>query len=62
MQFTIKRISFDLIDVCVLAAPLVAAVILTFLITFQTNICLTNCFQDGERFIVMSRNCYLKIP
>lgn len=61
MRLTNKNKSFYLIDLCIVAAPLVAALFLTFLIASQTNGCLTDCFLNGDQFIVMPRNCYLKI-
>lgn len=62
MLFTLRDKSFDVIDMVIVAAPLAVVFILTFLIVSQTNICLADCFQDGKQFIVMPRNCYLKIP
>lgn len=61
MRLTNKNKSFDLIDLSIVAASLVAAFLLMFLIASQTNGCLTDCLRNGDRFIVMPRNCYLKI-
>lgn len=62
MRPILKDSPTDLTDACVLAAVLAVAILLAFLIAAQPGVCLKNCFGNQGRFVVMPRNCYLKIP
>ena len=61
MQFKIKGVEIDTIDILILATPLFAVLFLTLLI-LHSGVNLTDSLMDKGQLIVMPRNCYLKIP
>lgn len=49
-------------DVVIIAAPLFAALFLTLVLAHHNEILSADDAFTNERFVVMPRNCYLKIP
>lgn len=62
MHLRINGFELDIIGVLIFAIPFFAALFLTFLIAFQSGMNLADCLNDRGQFVVMPRNCYLKIP
>lgn len=62
MQFIFKGFEIDIVDILVFAAPLLAALYLTYLVAIQPKIVMNTCLHENRQFIAMPRNSYLKIP
>ena len=62
MSFSFRGFEFKATDVVIFVIPMLAALFLTLIIALHNETLTTESSFNNERFIVMPRNCYLKIP
>lgn len=62
MSFSIKSFEFDAADLVIFGTPILAALVLILIVALHSETLTTDSFFNNEQFIIMPRNCYLKIP
>jgi hypothetical protein len=62
MHFSFKGHEFATIDIFIFVAPILAALVLTLIVMLHNGIPPTDSLLKNKQFIIMPKNCYLKIP